>query len=58
MNKQDNLKPENQQSVVEDLTITQDQEAEVKGGPIYMKVEGIDGDVTSTGYDKQISLPR
>jgi hypothetical protein len=48
MNKQDNLKPENQQPVIEDLTVTQNQEAEIKGGPLchgvsviaYARVDG------------------
>jgi hypothetical protein len=51
MNKQDNLKPENQQSVIEDLTIDEAQSGAVKGGPIYMEVEGIKGRVTAAGFE-------
>jgi hypothetical protein len=58
MNKQNNLKPENQQPVIEDLTIEEAQSTAVKGGPIYIHVEGISGDVTSEGFDKGISLNR
>jgi hypothetical protein len=58
MNKQDNLKPENHESVIEDLTIEETQSTAVKGGPIYMHVEGISGDVTAAGYDKLISTTR
>ena len=34
MTNQDNQKPNNQQPVIEDLTVTEDQAAEVKGGPV------------------------
>jgi hypothetical protein len=50
MNKQDNLKPENQQSVIEDLTVDETQSTAVKGGPIYMEIEGIKGDVKPAGF--------
>ena len=52
MKKQDKQEINNPQPVIEDLTVNQDQAAEVKGGPIYIKVEGVDGDVTSRGYEK------
>ena len=47
MNKQDNLKPENHQPLIEDLTINEVQSTAIKGGPIYLKVDGIDGYVTN-----------
>ncbi len=34
MNKQDKQEPDNQQSVIEDLTLSEDQAAELKGGPV------------------------
>ena len=37
MNKQDNLEISNQQILIEDLTVNQDQAAEVKGGPIEIR---------------------
>ena len=43
---------ENQPSSVEDLTITEDQAADVKGGPLvdyFLKLEGIDGDSGAMG---------
>ena len=40
--------------VIEDLTVNQDQEAEVKGGPIYMKYDGVDGDVTARGWERDL----
>jgi hypothetical protein len=58
MNNQDNLKPENQQSVTDDLTMDEAQSTAVKGGPIYMNYEGISGDVTTAGYDKWVSANR
>ena len=33
MNRQDNTESNNQQSAIEDLTVNEDQAAEVKGGP-------------------------
>ena len=49
---------ENQQSSVEDLTVTEEQAADVKGGievPYYLKLATLDGDVThiggKAGYD-------
>jgi hypothetical protein len=45
MNNQ-NKEVNNQQVAIEDLTVNQEQEAEVKGGPIFMEVEGIRGSVT------------
>ena len=49
MNKQDKQEPNNQQSLIEDLAVNEEQAVEVKGGPIYMKIDGVDGDVTATG---------
>ena len=43
---------ENQSSSVEDLTITEDQAADVKGGAVvdyFLKLEGIDGEATDMG---------
>ena len=34
MNKQDKQEPDNQQSLIEDLTLSEDQAAELKGGPV------------------------
>lgn len=56
MNKQDNHEANNQQSIIEDLTVNQDQATAVKGGPIYIRVDGIAGDVTSAGHEKWIDL--
>lgn len=56
MKKQDNRKANDQQSVIEDLTVNEAEAAEVKGGPIYLKVEGITGDVTSSGYERHIEI--
>ena len=42
------------ESVIEDLTVNQDQEAEVKGGPIYMEYEGIRGSVTTRGWERDL----
>lgn len=43
---------ENQPSSVEDLTITEDQATDVKGGAVvdyFLHVDGIDGEATSMG---------
>lgn len=46
-----------QQSSVEDLTVTTEQAADVKGGAVvdyFLKVDGVDGDVAGpikAGYD-------
>jgi hypothetical protein len=45
MNNQDK-EANNQQVTIEDLKVNQEQEAEVKGGPIFMEIEGIRGSVT------------
>jgi hypothetical protein len=41
MNKQDKQEPDNQQSMieVEDLTLSEDQAAELKGGPVDHTIE-------------------
>jgi hypothetical protein len=54
MNTQDKRGANNPATLVEDLTITEDQAAAVKGGPIFMNYEGISGDVTSAGHEKWI----
>ncbi len=56
MNKQDNYEANNQQSMTEDLTIGEEHAAAVKGGPIFMRYEGIEGTVTSGGHEKWIDL--
>jgi hypothetical protein len=58
MKQQNNLKPENHESVIEDLTIDKAQSTAVKGGPIYLHVDGIAGDVTTVGHDKWVSANR
>ena len=48
--KQDKGEMNNQQTVIEDLTVNQDQAAEVKGGAhvdYYLRLRGIDGDISS-----------
>jgi len=37
MNQQDNQEPNNKQSVIEDLTVNEEQAAEVKAGDIFIK---------------------
>ena len=37
-----------QETNIEDLTVNED--TEVKGGPIYMQVEGVKGRVTPEGH--------
>lgn len=54
MSKTENRTASHQSVVIEDLTINQGQAEEVKGGPIYMKIEGISGDVTTRGYERPI----
>jgi hypothetical protein len=39
MNHQDKQEPDNQQSVSEDLTLSEDQAAELKGGPVSHQIE-------------------
>jgi hypothetical protein len=56
MNKQASRENNNEPSILEDLTITQSQAAEVKGGPIFMQYHGIDGDVTAAGHEKWIEM--
>jgi hypothetical protein len=44
--------PDNPQSLVEDLNVTQEQAEDVKAGaeiPFYLKLHGVDGDVTHLG---------
>jgi hypothetical protein len=49
------MNQENQNNI-EDLTINQEQEAAVKGGPIFMQYDGIKGSVTAAGHEKWIEL--
>ncbi|MGE0126828.1 MAG: hypothetical protein AB7U82_01895 [Blastocatellales bacterium] len=53
-------KENNQQNIIEDLDVNEIEAEEVKGGPIYMKIEGVDGDVTPAavkpGYDLQTNI--
>jgi hypothetical protein len=55
MNQQDNRETNNTQILTEDLTINETLSTKIKGGPIYMQVDGVDGDVTTVGHDKWIS---
>ena len=56
-------KENNQQNIIEDLTVNEAEAEEVKGGPIYMKIEGIEGSVTNSslgsgvkaGYDVKLN---
>lgn len=54
MNQQVEQEPNQEQSLLEDLTVNEAQAAEVKGGPIYMQYEGIKGSVTAAGHEKWI----
>ena len=54
MKPQDKHEANNQQAQIDDLPVAQDVAAEVKGGPIFMRYDGIDGDVTSAGHEKWI----
>lgn len=56
MNEQNNQEANNQQPVIEDLTVNENQAGEVKGGPIFMKVEGIDGSVQQSHVQSQNNL--
>ena len=50
MSQQDKQEINNHEPLIEDLTVNQEQEEEVKGGAIvdyFLKVEGIDGESTS-----------
>lgn len=55
MKQQDNHEANPTRIQIEDLTIEEGQSTAVKGGPIYMNYDGIDGDVTSAGYEGWIS---
>ena len=46
MREKDKQEINNPQPMIEDLTVNEDQTAEVKGGPIYLRLEGVYGDVT------------
>ena len=45
MSRQENQLKNTEQPLIEDLSVDQDQAAEVKGGPIYIKVDGVNGDL-------------
>lgn len=47
MNQQDNQELNKQESLTEDLIVNEAEAEEVKGGPIYMTIDGVDGDVTA-----------
>jgi hypothetical protein len=44
------------ESTISDLPVAEAQQDQVKGGPIYMKVEGVKGRVTAAGFEKEIQL--
>ena len=46
MKKQDKQEINNLQPLIEDLTVNEAEAAEVKGGPYYLKLESVTGDVT------------
>jgi hypothetical protein len=47
MNEKENKQQPNKPSeAIEDLTVNEAEAEEVKGGPIYLQVDGVDGDVT------------
>ena len=48
MNKKDKQEPNNPQSVIEDLTVNEDQAAEVKGGPYQY---GFSGTYANAAYN-------
>ena len=54
MKPQNKHEANNQQAQIDDLPVAQDEAAEVKGGPIYMQIEGVKGDVTASGHEKLI----
>jgi hypothetical protein len=56
MNEQNNQELNNKQPLIEDLTINEDQAAEVKGGPIYMRFDGIEGSVQQSQAQCQNNL--
>ena len=56
MNQPTNSEGNKAQGLIEDLPVAQGRAAEVKGGPIYMNYEGIEGDVTAAGHEKWIEL--
>ena len=40
----------------ENMTITEQDLENVKGGPIFMQYDGVDGSVTAAGHEKWIEL--
>lgn len=46
MNSKDNYETNEPSGLIEDLSVRNDDE--VKGGPIYLNYEGVEGDVTSS----------
>ena len=40
----------------ENMNITEQDMEHVKGGPIYMKYDGVDGSVSAAGHEKWIEL--
>ena len=47
-NKENNLETINTPDPLEDLNLQEAEATEVKGGPIFMKIEGIKGSVAAT----------
>lgn len=56
MKQQDKQALNSRESGIDDLPVNEDQAADVKGGPIYLKVDGVDGDVSNVGLEKGIAL--
>lgn len=49
MDQKDKQEPNNQQSLIEDLTVNEDQATEVKGGAqvdFFLHLQGVDGEST------------
>lgn len=42
------------EATVHDLPVTEEQQDQVKGGPIYMQYEGVKGSVTTAGFEKGV----
>ena len=47
-------KENNQQNIIEDLTVNEAEAEEVKGGPIYVKIDGVDGSVTHSSLGSAV----
>jgi hypothetical protein len=42
------------ENTISDLPVAEAQQDQVKGGPIYMHVEGVTGSVTTVGFEKRM----